>query len=212
MEIAGQVSKYINDETFFNNIKLENLEPDLYYLIGKGYAYQKKLMKAKEFFHQAINALSLDNENSILIKGESPIIYHILCISVITWDEELLKKLVHKVQDINVEWIPPGYSGTPLHIAAEDLKTEIPYILLEKGANPFAVSKICGLTPIHNAVSSLNFKLLEKICEITKSLEPNHDSEQEMDYSLHMVELLSFSQKGKLAEYLNKLGYETEFQ
>ncbi|MEI8232076.1 MAG: hypothetical protein WCG32_05900, partial [Actinomycetes bacterium] len=205
-EITDKVCALTKDEQIVRTLLEEAQDADFCYLIGMGYASQNNLLKANEHFKQAIDIFQ---GQSVLITAKSYVTYHMLCVGVMTRDPELVSKLLTKI-DIDVDWLPPGYDCTPLYLAAEDLKTNIPEILLEKGANPFAICKLTELTPVHRAVKSLNHSMLEKVC--TLGQKPEHSAEQSMDYQLGIVETLPYSEKMFLAKCLDNLGYETEFQ
>lgn len=205
-EITDKVCTLIKDEQIVRTLE-EAQDADFCYLIGMGYASQNNLLKANEYFKQAIDIFQ---GQSVLITAKSYVTYHMLCVGVMTHDPELVSKLLTTI-DIDVDWLPPGYDCTPLYLAAEDLKTNIPEMLLDKGANPFSINSLTELTPVHRAITSLNHRMLEKVCALKQYL-PNHEAEQSMDYQLGMVDVLPYSEKIRLAEYLDKLGYNTEFQ
>ena len=135
-----------------------------------------------------------------------------LNVGVNTHNEDLVAKIL-LIPNINVDWIPPGYdTSTALYSAAEDLETNIPAMLLEKGAKPFVIFKSIEQTPVHVAVAALNFKMLQYIKDLSISIPLDHSNEESMDYQLTSAHMLSHDKQKMLADFLNYMHYSTEFQ
>jgi len=213
-KITDQVFTLIRDEETVIDLLREVQDADFWYLIGTAYASEHNQKEAIKYFNQAVITIDSSKGQSLLISNESFPAYQMLCMGA-RYDHNLVKALIEKIPNINVQWLPPGYECTPLYLAADNLQADTLNILLAKGADPFQICQLTKLNPIQKAVESQNYEMLKGIIDFYTGKEmPQHSHIlfEETDYQFcDLNDNLSINDKKLLGSYLDDLHYQHPF-